>query len=106
MAYFQAKYFEPISRHQLGLQVVGTLPQYRRRGLGTALCTWGINQAYRDKVPITLVSSPMGFELYTRLKFRDLGEEIVQAPGEEMKLFVHPMVFDPERHTSQRLELV
>jgi GNAT superfamily N-acetyltransferase len=107
-AALQDIYFDSIyGIDQLRLQILGTLPRYQRRGLGTALCKWGMKRARRDGVVITLISSPMGYKLYEHIGFQDRGKEIVRAQGEKEKLSVHVMDFDLRPTTPQpRLELV
>lgn len=88
--------------NRIQLQILATHPDYQRRGFGTALCEWGMKRAKNDDIAVTLIASgPVGFKLYTHLQFRDLGIQIVQAPGEEEKLTVHAMEFIPTKTDAQ-----
>ena len=81
---------------QLHLQLLGTHPDHRRRGYGTALCNWGISLAKDDGVVVSLFASPMGFPLYSQLGFKDLGTLTVQVLGETDKVVLKAMVLDKE----------
>lgn len=106
MARFQSEYFDrSYDFNQLRLVVLGTHPRYRRQGMATALCKWGMEQAVRDNVPITLISSQMGRKLYTHIGFRKLGEEHVRSRGEKQSLTVYAMEFHPTSSTAPRVDL-
>lgn len=77
-------YFDHVGTDQLKLQILGTHPDFRRRGLATSLCTWGTDLAARDGLAVvTLLASAQGYPLYVHLGFRSLGTQAIQAPGEE-----------------------
>lgn len=68
---------------QIYLSVLVVHPDFRRRGAGTKLVSWGIMTAEEKKWSVTLCASPMGKFLYEHLKFKTLGTELVQVEGEE-----------------------
>ena len=91
------KYFgTPSNGDRLHLQILGTHFDYLRRGFATKLVNWGISMAERDTLRLSLFASPMGFLLYTKLGFRDCGEVIVQVEGEEEKIVMHAMEYNPD----------
>jgi GNAT superfamily N-acetyltransferase len=59
------------------LEALHTLPEHERKGAGTALMEWGIRLADSEGLPIRLLSSPHGFELYRRFGFVELGRVTV-----------------------------
>ncbi len=89
-------YFSVYQFRQLHLRMLATLPEFQRKGAGTALCKWGIEQAKQDQVPVTLLSSPMGHSLYSSLGFADIATVTVQVEGEEEKLSIRAMVYPCE----------
>lgn len=100
------KYFEGrFGSNQIHLQVLGTHPDYQRRGYGSALCEWGVKRAQQDEVAISLLASPAGYKLYSALGFEDLGTITVQVPGETESIVLRPMSLVPEKSRS-RLELL
>lgn len=55
-----------------------------------------MEKATEDNLVFTLSASPQGGRLYTQLGFRDLGSQIMQAPGEEEFLIINAMVYEPK----------
>ena len=103
----KSKYFlSKFGMHRVHLQILGTHPDYMRRGYGTALCRCGIERAIKDNAVVTLNSSTEGFPLYTSLGFKDLGVVIFQAPGEEKSVEVRAMVYEPRSPKNPKSELV
>ena len=70
-------------------------PTYQRRGIGTALVSWGIEEARRDGLRVALFSSPMGLPLYRKLGFNEVARVRVQAPGESEYLDIPAMAMRP-----------
>jgi GNAT superfamily N-acetyltransferase len=101
------KYFtKTYGGDQLYLQLLGTHPDHRRRGYGTALCNWGISLAKDDGVVVSLFASPMGFLLYSQLGFKYLGTLTIQVLGETDKVILKAMVLENEvKEISQADEL-
>jgi len=79
------------------LNLLCTLPNYRRRGAGTKLTCWGIDTAIAEGAVVAVESSPMGLSLYRRLRFNLIDTRVVQVDGEEEELLVRIMVFVPEQ---------
>jgi len=75
-----AKYFESLpQRHkevkqdqhwELGL--LGTHPDYRRRGVGKMMLQWGFDRATSDGVPLVLIGTTSGEKLYLQCGFREV----------------------------------
>ena len=65
-----------------GVVAVGTLPEARRRGVGTAL-TWAAVEAGRQRGfdTVVLQSSAMGFPVYSAMGFRTVATYAVYAPS-------------------------
>ena len=64
-----------------GIYNVGTLPEARRRGIGTALTVIQLQDAReRGCTTASLQSTPMAERLYARVGFRDLGQFVEYAP--------------------------
>lgn len=61
------------------LKILLCHPLYQRRGAGSALTKWGIDQAARHGLDTTVFASPMGLELYKKLGFREIGRFRVQV---------------------------
>jgi hypothetical protein len=64
------------------LKILLTHPRFQRRGAGSALARWGVEQARAMGVCTTVFASPMGLALYRRLGFREVGRFRVQCEGE------------------------
>ncbi|KAK5658452.1 hypothetical protein OQA88_1841 [Cercophora sp. LCS_1] len=78
------------------LKILLCHPEYQRRGAGRALTTWGIEEARRMRLNTTVFASPMGFELYKKLGFREVDRFRVQLEGEEVFLDIPAMVLRPD----------
>ncbi|EGX88205.1 Acyl-CoA N-acyltransferase [Cordyceps militaris CM01] len=72
-------YFNSVYQsRQLHLRILATLPEFQRKGAGTALC------------------SPLGHALYSSLGFTDIATITVQVKEEEEKLSIRVMVYPYE----------
>lgn len=99
------KYFNrAYGSDQIFLQILATLPAYRRQGFGSALCRSGMSRARDDDVVVTLYASPMGFPLYSAIGFQHLGDITVRVPGEEESITLNAMVYTPEGKQAVRAE--
>ncbi|CAH0037033.1 unnamed protein product [Clonostachys rhizophaga] len=87
---FDSRYGEK----QVHLQILGTHPDYQRRGAASTLLRYGIQQAREEKLPITLLASPMGQPLYATFGFEDRGKVFVQLDGEEDKVTLDAMALE------------
>ncbi|KAK4207236.1 acyl-CoA N-acyltransferase [Rhypophila decipiens] len=81
---------------QVNLSTLVVHPDFRRRGGGTMLITWGIKRAESKGWPATLCASPMGRFLYEHLGFQTIATEVVQVEGEEETLESTVMVLPPK----------
>lgn len=52
------------------LELLGTLPEYRRRGVGKVGLNWGFERARQDGVPLFVLSSISGEKLYRAVGFK------------------------------------
>lgn len=77
------------------LKILLCHPSYRRQGAATALLRWGMSSAHVQGVNTALFSSPMGFGLYHKLGFREVGRFEVKLEGEEERLDIPAMVLGP-----------
>lgn len=89
---FDAQY----PRGHVFLKILLCHPAYQRRGAGRALTEWGITEARRLGLNTTVFASPMGYELYKKLGFRELGRFRVQLDGEDDFLEIPAMVLRSE----------
>ena len=88
------KWFDNVyGSDKLHLRILGTHPDYQRRGAGTKHCEWGMDLAKEHKVPVTLFSSPQGQKLYSHIGFDLLATITVQVEGEEEKLSIGVMIY-------------
>ncbi|KAI9857898.1 MAG: hypothetical protein M1813_008013 [Trichoglossum hirsutum] len=77
-AHFDASY---PSRFQL--ELICTHREYQRHGFGSAIVSWGLGEAARDGVPVSVAASPLGERLYQKMGFKWDREWVVGVPGEE-----------------------
>ncbi|KAK1751186.1 acyl-CoA N-acyltransferase [Echria macrotheca] len=82
-------------RGHMFLKILLCHPDYQRRGAGRALTIWGIEEARRLGLNTTVFASPMGFELYRQLGFREIGRFRVQLEGDEAYLDIPAMILRP-----------
>ncbi len=87
------------SRYRRGghvfLKVLLCHPDYRRRGAGRALTRWGVRRARRQGLHTTLFASPMGYLLYPKLGFRQVGSFRVQVDGDDAFLDIPALELPP-----------
>ncbi|PYH35144.1 GNAT family N-acetyltransferase [Aspergillus neoniger CBS 115656] len=62
------------------LDMLGTLPQFNGRGIGSRLLRWGLDRADEKGVPTFLASTPAGRPLYEKYGFEAV-EEYEVIPG-------------------------
>lgn len=82
-------------QRQLALRQLATLPAYWKRGAATQLCRWGMEEARRAGVAVSMFASPMGKPLYENLGFEPVGKFRVQVEGEEEFVEVHALTWEP-----------
>ncbi|GAB1319222.1 N-acetyltransferase domain-containing protein [Madurella fahalii] len=91
------KLFAPLGPEQVHLQILGTLPEFQRRGHASSLCRWAMELALRDSLKdISVMASPMGYNLYTWLGFKKVATFYIQVPGEEERVVLQAMMYTPE----------
>ncbi|KAK2135721.1 hypothetical protein NOF04DRAFT_1340832 [Fusarium oxysporum II5] len=86
------KYFKQFGSEQIPLWEVVTHPDFRRRGAASMICEWGQKEADKDGKSLSLLATPMGKGLYSKLGYRVLGSVVVQVVGEEERVVVDAMV--------------
>jgi len=89
---FDARY----SRGHMFLRILLCHPDYQRRGAGSALTSWGIEEGLRLGLNTTVFASPMGLGLYKKLGFREIGRFRVQLEGDDDFLEIPALVLLPE----------
>lgn len=90
------EYFRGIGSNRIHLQILATLREFRGRGHASSICKWAKDLVCRESLKeISVMASPMGFELYTWLRFAERGSFFVQVPGEEEKLELRAMRYRP-----------
>ncbi|KAI3325230.1 hypothetical protein HD806DRAFT_533821 [Xylariaceae sp. AK1471] len=80
---------------QLNLLILATHPEYRRLGAAARLVAWGQEEAKAEGIPVTVFSSPMGFPLYTKMGFTQIGSVHVQVDGDDAFTDLPGMVWNP-----------
>lgn len=55
------------------LSLIGVCQAHQRQGLASILMSWGLNQADRMNLPVYLESTKMGFPVYIKKGFREVG---------------------------------
>lgn len=92
----KSRYFDGVyGNEQLNLMILATHPDYRRQGAASMLMQWGLEKATREKVALTLFSSPMGLPLYTKLGFNTVSVIEVRVEGEEEHKTLPVMAWTP-----------
>lgn len=90
--FFDSRY----TRGHMFLKILLCHPKYQRRGAGTALTSWGIEEGRLLGLNTTVFASPMGLRLYKKLGFREIGKFRVQLEGDEDFLEIPALVLPPD----------
>jgi ribosomal protein S18 acetylase RimI-like enzyme len=78
------------------LQILGTLPEFQRRGHASSICRWAMDHVLRKSLKdMSVMASPMGYNLYTVLGFERVGTFYIQVPGEDERLVLQAMMYKP-----------
>jgi len=94
--YTHSKYWEKMYPQNYYLVLLATHPDYRRRGAGTALTQWGVDQALAAGIDVGLEASPMGFPLYQHMGFVLLENLVIKpdADDDPASMLLRVMVYD------------
>ena len=65
------------------LDTLAVDPTYQRRGIGTKLMAWGLEQSREENLPITLYASPAGLRLYKKLGFIEVQVDVMVSGTKE-----------------------
>ena len=84
------------TRGHMFLKILLCHPDYQRRGAGSALTSWGIEEGCRLGLNTTVFASPMGLRLYKKLGFREIGRFRVQLDGDDAFLEIPALVLPPD----------
>jgi len=84
------------TRGHMFLKILLCHPDYQRRGAGSALTSWGIEEGRRLGLNTTVFASPMGLRLYKKLGFREIGRFRVQLDGDDAFLEIPALVLPPD----------
>jgi predicted GNAT family acetyltransferase len=76
-----------------------THPDFRRRGAGSMICSWGEKVASKKGWTLTLFASPIGKFLYEHLGYKHVGSEQVQVDGEDEVISIDSMVKETTKVT-------
>ncbi|MCJ1475950.1 hypothetical protein MMC13_004614 [Lambiella insularis] len=76
-------------------------PAHQRRGAGTLLLTWGIEQARTLNVPIFLTASHAGFPLYRKHGFQSVDEIVIDVSSVTSEKYSHIAMVLPAPFPSQ-----
>ncbi|KAL8791916.1 MAG: hypothetical protein Q9195_005492 [Heterodermia aff. obscurata] len=91
--------------NQIHLQILGTHPDYMRRGYGSALVYWGIAVAKANNLAVSLMASPMGIPLYTHLGFKHVKRIILRVPEETEEVYIDAMVLEGVNQEKLRMKI-
>ncbi|KAL2200789.1 hypothetical protein P885DRAFT_66416 [Corynascus similis CBS 632.67] len=92
------RFFGSVGPEQIHLQILATLPEFQRRGHGSSLCRWAMELVKRESLnDMSVMASPMGYELYTWLGFERIGTFCLQVSGEDERLVLQAMMYKPQK---------
>ncbi|KAF7947401.1 hypothetical protein EAE96_008489 [Botrytis aclada] len=91
------EYTEMFSGDEFYLNLIGTHPDFRRRGYATQLLKWGIERSIRDNAPLVLSASAMGEPTYLACGFEELGRVPIVAEVDYEKQEFVKMVYRPRK---------
>ncbi|KAJ8058017.1 hypothetical protein OCU04_013189 [Sclerotinia nivalis] len=83
--------------NEIYLNLIGTHPDFRRRGYATQLLKWGIERAERDNAPLVLIASPMGEPTYLASGFKELERVDVVVEGDYENQEIVKMLYRPRK---------
>ncbi|KAF8515314.1 hypothetical protein BU17DRAFT_67906 [Hysterangium stoloniferum] len=75
------------------LHVLCVHPDWRRKGVGSALLQWGFDKAEEDGAVVYLTSSPMARPIYLAKGFRVTSERMCKVNGYDLK--IPGMIWEP-----------
>lgn len=92
-------FFEEIPQYW-ELEVLAISPKFQRKGLGSMLLTWGMNQAASHNLPVVVAATLNGEYLYKKHGFVECGR--IQLPDSDVTwaaMVWYPDTYEqPESH--------
>ncbi|KAI9766860.1 MAG: hypothetical protein M1839_004747 [Geoglossum umbratile] len=79
------QHFDKNMPSRFNLELICTHRAYQCRGAGTMIVRWGLTEATRDRVPVSVAASPLGEKLYLKCGFEVYGSWVVRAEGDNGK---------------------
>lgn len=64
------------------LELLGTHPNHRRKGVGKCMLQWGMDKARKYDVPLILIATTLGEKLYLNVGFREVSR-VDMIPGDK-----------------------
>lgn len=78
------KYIDTAYDSQLYLALLATHPVWQNQGFGPANLAWGLTEASKLQIPVTLIATPAGYPLYVETGFKSVANiTINKVDGDE-----------------------
>lgn len=77
------------------LNVLYVATNYQRRGLGTLMLQWGLDQAGNEGVPVIVRSSPVRVWLYEKSGFRSIEKQDFDQYFDPGGRGIHTLIWEP-----------
>jgi len=79
MEQYESKHVDPETMYWVN--IIGTLPKYRKRGLGTQLLKYILSDAEKDNASTHLQATAMGKPVYLGLGWKTIDQFEIQTPA-------------------------